>query len=248
MSNDKGLDYFFRNHWLSSIQERVSFRARKKMYELWVLRGRPDPGVSVLDVGATPDCERMDSNCMLDWILESKMKLSVVSPEDLSPLKSKYPLATMLKPLPFNSHQDRPVDWDIPVRSFNWVISSAVLEHAGKREAQIHFLRECGRVADGIFLTTPNRHHWLEFHTKLPLIHWLPKAIHRKILRLLNLHFWSMEENLNLLTRQELNQLAAISLGKDFEYDVFTIWTLGMPSNLILIAKRKISATTGLQA
>ena len=40
------------------------------------------------------------------------------------------------------------------------------------------------------FITTPNRFYPIEFHTKLPLIHWLPKRIHRFILsKLLNHKF-----------------------------------------------------------
>ena len=36
-------------------------------------------------------------------------------------------------------------------------------------------------------IMTPNRFHPLEFHTKIPIIHWLPKKIHRKILKFLGL-------------------------------------------------------------
>lgn len=37
----------------------------------------------------------------------------------------------------------------------------------------------------GIFLTTPNRSFPVEFHTQLPLVHWLLKPTHRAIFRLL---------------------------------------------------------------
>jgi hypothetical protein len=42
---------------------------------------------------------------------------------------------------------------------------------------------ECARVArKGFCLTTPNRWFPVEFHTQLPLLHWLPKAWFRLIL------------------------------------------------------------------
>ena len=50
-----------------------------------------------------------------------------------------------------------------------------------------------------VIISTPYRYHPLEFHTKIPFIHWLPKKIHRMILKKFNLVFYSKEENLNLL-------------------------------------------------
>ena len=52
------------------------------------------------------------------------------------------------------------------------------------------------------FITTPNRFYPIDFHTKIPVIHWLPKNIHRLILKTLGLHFYANEENLNLLDKK----------------------------------------------
>ena len=103
---------------------------------------------------------------------------------------------------------------------------------------QVEHIRECARVASKIFLTTPNRWHWLEFHTKFPLIHWLPKSWHRFLLNIVGLSFWAKEDNLNLLGRAELLNLAKQALGDNFSIRVETIWALGMPSNLVLLARR----------
>ena len=218
----KGIDYFNRGHWLTSVQENLSLKTRRKMYELW----KPAPSQKVLDIGATPDCERLDSNCFLPWILSDGHSLSAVSPEDISELKDKYPAIIILNNL------------DVPDNSYDWVFSSAVLEHVGNTEKQIEFIKECARVGKGIFLTTPNRCHWLEFHTKLPFIHWLPKKLHRAILKALGMEFWSREENLNLMTKRDLSMMASTMLRDEFQFEIKTVWALGMPSNLILIAKR----------
>lgn len=196
------------------------------MYELWKTQGPQ----KVLDVGATPDCERLDSNCFLPWILSDGHSLSAVSPEDISELKEKFPAINILPPVTRK--------WNIPDQTYDWVFSSAVLEHTGNAEAQLEFLNECARVGNGIFLTTPNRCHWLEFHTKLPFIHWLPKKIHRSILKFLGMEFWAREENLNLVTKEELFKMAEIALKGQFQFQLKYVWALGMPSNLILIAKR----------
>ena len=57
-----------------------------------------------------------------------------------------------------------------------------------------------------IVITTPNRLYPIEFHTKIPLIHWFPKNLHRFILEISGLNFLSKEENLNLLSKNELKK------------------------------------------
>lgn len=233
MKDNKGIDYFQRGHWLSSVQEKVSFHARKKMYDIW-LKDDISYGATILDIGTTPDTDRLDSNCFLKWFINSKFIVSAVSPEDLRGLKSLFPQVDILPRLTFNSTEE----WNINSKSFNWAFSSAVLEHVGDETKQLHFLKECARVADNIFLSTPNKWHWLEFHTKIPFIHWLPQTLYRKLLKLIGLDFWSHIENLNLVSQSQLNDLAKNAFGRNFTFEIKTIWTLGMPSNLILIAKK----------
>lgn len=235
MKNSNGIDYFRRGHWLTSIQEKVSLHARRKMYEIWLQSNTP-AGATILDVGTTPDLDRIDSNCFLKWLLNSNCIVSALSPEDLGDFQIYFPKIKILPKLPFNSIED----WKIESKSFDWVFSSAVLEHVGDEAKQLHFLSECARVSKGIFLTTPNRWHWLEFHTKLPFIHWLPKNLHQKLLKAFGLNFWSRTENLNLISRSQLESLAKAVLSPDFEFEIKTIWKLGMPSNHILLAKRVI--------
>ena len=55
---------------------------------------------------------------------------------------------------------------------------------------QISLIKETYRVSKKyIFIQTPNRYYPIDFHTTLPFIHWLPKNIHRKILKFLGLKF-----------------------------------------------------------
>jgi hypothetical protein len=150
----------------------------------------------------------------------------------VSHLETLFPGATVLPPAPGAG---------IPARdaSFDWVSSSAVIEHVGSAEQQSAFLRECARVARrGLFVTCPNRWHWLEFHTKLPLLHWLPRAWHRSLLRALGLSAWASEGHLRLVGSRELSALASRALAPEWRLEIRSIWTLGMPSNLVLIARR----------
>lgn len=227
-----GIDYFNRGHWLTEIQEQFSIKARKRMFEIATNHLDLKAGQKLIDIGATPDVERRDSNCMIPWFHEIGMNITLASPEDIRNLAAIFPFA---KILPVNGFH-YPIA--ASAREFDIVTSSAVLEHCGSRERQIAHIKECARVGDRIFLTTPNRWHWLEFHTKLVLLHWLPKSVHRSVLKKLGMNFWAKEDNLNLVSSAQLEELARNALGNEFEFQVQTLWTLMMPSNLILTAKR----------
>ncbi len=86
-------------------------------------------------------------------------------------------------------------------------------------------------------ITTPNRWHPLEFHTMLPLLHWLPRRLHRRLLKAIGFHFFADEQNLNLLDRRELRAL----INANAEYSrikscrLETIRLLGFVSNLVFV-------------
>lgn len=229
----EGIDYFGRGSLLTAIQERISLRVRRRMYLRWEEYAGRLEGSSVLDVGSTPDQERSDSNCMIPWLHASGARVTLYSPEDIRALGKTYPFARILPSAGFGT--------PIPARdrTFAWTVASAVLEHVGGSEAQASFIAECARVADGLFLTTPNRWHWLEFHTKLPLLHWMPRAAHRAALRRLGREAWARESHLHLVGRRELLRIARVALGETFHLEVTSIAALGMPSNLVLLARRR---------
>jgi ubiquinone/menaquinone biosynthesis C-methylase UbiE len=122
-------------------------------------------------------------------------------------------------------------------RTFDFVHSSAVFEHVGNREKQVQFLRELWRVArKGMFVTTPNRWFPIEFHTVLPLVHWLPTPVYRKIFSALGRDFFADVENLNLISRRGLAR-AAVRAGID-RFQITTVSLFGWPTNLLLIANK----------
>jgi ubiquinone/menaquinone biosynthesis C-methylase UbiE len=106
--------------------------------------------------------------------------------------------------------------------AFDVVHSSAVLEHVGSIQNQIAFVQECCRVAcKWVFLTTPNRWFPVEFHTLLPLVHWLPKRSFRALMCATGKDFFAEESNLNLLSRREIRSICARVRG--FEFQVSSI-------------------------
>ena len=85
-------------------------------------------------------------------------------------------------------------------------------------------------------ILTPNRYHPFEFHTKIPLIHWLPKRVHRKILNKIGLSFFAKEENLNLLSEKDF-KLIMKNLDQ-YNFRIKNIKFFFIKSNLILIGKK----------
>jgi hypothetical protein len=109
----------------------------------------------------------------------------------------------------------------------------------GSNQNQLLFIRECIRISkECVFIQTPNRFYPIDFHTILPFIHWLPKNIHRKILKIMGLNFYSLEKNLNLLSECDLKNLCKkLNIKK---YQIIRHKLFFMTSNLILIIKKNL--------
>lgn len=234
----EGADYFYHGHPLTWPQVWLSLKKRAELYEIWRGKAGSFRGLRILDFGTTPDLSRKDSNCIVRWLIRDGAQVSLISVEEIAHLGQAFPGVTILPTLQRRADGTSFMpDSVLAEHQFDWVCSSAVLEHVGSRENQIAHLRECSRVARGIFLTTPAREHWLEFHTKLPFIHWLPRARHRQILRKLGHEDWSREEWLRLLSEPELSELAQQAFGPNREFSMHHVRALGAVSNLLLLAR-----------
>jgi hypothetical protein len=92
------------------------------------------------------------------------------------------------------------------------------------------------KLSKKIFIIiTPNRMHPIEFHSKIPFLHWLPKKLHRKILSIVGLGHLSKEENLNLLNTSNL--ISMMKNFKNIEYKIMHVKFLLFKSNIILIGR-----------
>lgn len=165
-------------------------------------------------------------NC-LEVLHPHKRAITAVGMEDGSHLEKRYPGMRFIRvepgPLPFRKGE------------FDVVHSSAVIEHVGSRANQLTFISELWRVARrGIFVTTPNRWFPIEFHTVLPLLHWLPPETFRAILRKIGRDFYANEANLHLMSARGLRGIAdEIGIANA---RVKNIYLGPWPSNLILVA------------
>jgi ubiquinone/menaquinone biosynthesis C-methylase UbiE len=218
-----------------SLASRVTCYARRRMYDRFIRSTGIQAGESLLDVGVTSDQGYEHSNYVEAWY-PYKDKITAVGIDDASFLERLYPGLVFRRAngleLPFAAD------------SFDVVHSSAVLEHVGNLENQRRFVAELTRVARrAIFLTTPNRWFPVEFHTILPLVHWLPKPWFRRLLFNTRYQFFSREENLNLLGKGELLQLCSDLTGCSVASQSQRL--LGMTSNLLLIIQKRAQLKRG---
>lgn len=137
---------------------------------------------------------------MLEQMYPHRENLTCASLSDGSAITAAYPGVRHVRiiagePLPFKANE------------FDIVYSNAVLEHVGNRARQRSFIEEMCRVAPRRFLAVPNRSFPVEHHTCLPLVHYLPKALFRKILRGTRYDYWSYESNLNYISASELRRI-----------------------------------------
>lgn len=212
-----------------SLPVRLAAYQRRRMYTRFIQDTEVHADDSILDVGVTSDRSYEASNYVEAWY-PHKHRITALGIDDASFLEEQYPGMKFVRA----SGLDMPFE----DRSFDVVHSSAVIEHVGSYANQVKFAQECARVTrKAFFLTTPNRWFPVEFHTVLPLLHWLPKPWFRATLRTAGMNFFASEDNLNLLSTREFRRIADAL--PEFDVSVSSVALGGWPSNLLLIARRR---------
>ncbi|MEI7769855.1 MAG: methyltransferase domain-containing protein [Chloroflexales bacterium] len=181
------------------LASRLSYAVRQQMFARFLEVTHPTPTSSVLDVGVTSDERHQESN-FFERLYPYKERIVCVGTEDGAHLEQQYPGIRFMpvqpgQPIPFADQE------------FDIVFSNAVIEHVGGPELQRAFLAELCRVGRHVFVTTPNRWFPVEHHTGIPLLHFLPRPLFRMILRRTAMSYWSHQQNLHILGRNDLAEL-----------------------------------------
>ena len=180
-----------------------------------------------LDIGSTNDEDFESSNYLIKNINRVKYYKSISD----QIITDKFFSSSLIK-----SITDDFSNQELEKFKSDLVISNATIEHVGSLKNQIKMISNIVKLSKKLFiLTTPNQFHPIDFHTKLPFIHWLPKSMHRKILKLLNLNFFADQNNLNLMSENDLK--LCLKENNIINYKIFYIRLFGFKSNFLVIGK-----------
>jgi hypothetical protein len=184
----------------------------------------------LLDIGTTNDSDLKSSNIFCNMLkvipIHKSISNQIIKNKRFKICKNKSITSNFAKK-------------EVAQLKSDLVISSATIEHVGSLKNQIRKVNNMIKLSKQyIVITTPNRFFPIEVHTKLPLIHWLPKKIFRKILLLLGMSYFAHENNLNLLCRNDLHIILS-NFSKKINYKIYNIKFLGFVSNFFVIAKLK---------
>ena len=185
----------------TSFAYRVSHFNRRRKWDLFVERCAFSPADTILDVGYT-DLEYSETDNFLEKHYPHRERITALGVESPEHFRERYPDVNVI------TYDGGIFPFDDGTFDLCW--SNAVLEHVGshanRREAQVQFLGEIARVSRAAFITTPNRWFPAEVHTRTPFLHWLPKPLFDRYLRMRGQE-WASGDYMDLLSAQDLRSV-----------------------------------------
>ena len=205
----------------------IILKKRKEMINIINKHYEDEDLYDALDIGTTEDEEYDHSNYLVKNLKKIKVFKSISDQKINSDFFTKLLNKSILKKL---------TPEEIDQYGSDLVLSNATIEHVGSSKNQLQMISNIIKLTKKNFLLImPNRYHPIDFHTQIPLIHWFPKNIHRKILSLIGLKFYSKEQNLNLLSIEDLKNF--LKNFHSIEYEIRYIRLFGFKSNFIIFGK-----------
>ena len=170
---------------------------RSRKYKYFLATFKPQATDSLLDVGFA-EKEYVDVDNYLEKHYPYQSQITALGISGGTNFSKRYPEVKVVlydgKIFPFED------------KSFDIGWSNAVIEHVGNQEAQLLFLKEFLRTCKRVYFTTPNRYFPIEIHTRIPLLHWLPKSVFDSILKITPKK-WAAGDYMNLLSIRQIKSL-----------------------------------------
>ncbi len=187
---------------LSGLLHKLIPPHRNRMFDEFVKFKNNDVNVTTLNIAAEEQDRHGDTAYLFTWNTPQGQLKNMRAYFNRSDSRTLFNWdAAQGKTLPRLTPENLPFD----DAAFDWVFCEAVIEHVGNAERQSLLIKELMRVANkGIFVTTSNRWHPIEFYTALPFLHWLPSALWKRFLKLLGKEGWASASMLNLLDAKAL--------------------------------------------
>ena len=226
MNSDSKNNLYSIGHY--SVIDKITIKKRFEIIDIIKKNVPLEKIENVLDIGTTKDEAHYSSNLIIKNLGNFREYKSISDQKINSSFFSKCIQKSITDELSLDNIQNLKADL---------VICNATIEHVGSLENQVKMCENIIKLSNKYFIiSTPNRYHPIEFHTKIPFLHFLPKNIHRFILKLIGLDFFSKEANLNLLSYKNLMEIM-----KKVKHQNFKIKSINLfffKSNLILIGKK----------
>lgn len=180
-----------------SLAYKISAFNRQRKWKTFLGLFPLQPQNTILDLGFTAK-EYSNTDNYLEKNYPYPEKITALGIDDPKEFSERYP---KIKALNYNGGI-----FPLDTQSFDIGWSNAVIEHVGNRKAQLIFIKEIKRVAKRGFITTPNRYFPIEVHTRVPLLHFLPKPLFYSFLKLIG-KTWATGNYMNLLSLSDIKQL-----------------------------------------
>jgi len=227
LSNSEKRNYWKKIPILEKLFQKVLFSNRRKILKIFDTSITVKKKDLVLDVGTSP-LDIKSENMFLKKFKKHK-KLTCLSNQDLKLIKKKF--------INFSYVIGDARKMKFKDNSFDVVHSNATIEHVGSDKCQIQFIRECLRVSKNkIFITTPYKYFPIDFHSKIPFLHYLPHSFYSYILKLLGENFFRFKKNLNLISYPKI--VSYCKKLKIKKYKIVFHHFLFLKSNIILIINK----------
>jgi hypothetical protein len=185
---------------LDTIYNKVSPYFRKKRMEQFLAEFQIEPATSLLDVGGYAFCW---------WGIPKAARITLLNPHMFAdPEYYKQPYQFVVGDGRRLGYRDK---------SFDIVYSNSVIEHLSTFESQVEFANEARRVGKNLWIQTPARSFIIEPHLLTPLIHYLPRAKQKTLVRHFTLWGWLTRptkrqaedfiDEIRLLSYEEMREL-----------------------------------------
>lgn len=175
---------------------KISSYNRNRKYAYFEKNVKPTPTSKLLDVGFSNTISDIGNYVEKNYPYPDNITALGIDGKDV--FEKQYP---NINPVLYDGNifpfQDNSFD-------IGW--SSAVIEHVGDREKQLFFIKELLRTCKTIFFTTPNIWFPVEVHTRIFFLHWLPRRLFEKYLRLVG-KSWATGDYMHLLSKKEIISL-----------------------------------------
>lgn len=186
---------------------RLSAMNRKRKWDRFVATFEITTDMRILDVGFN-ETEYSAVDNFLEKNYPHPEMITALGMEEPVQFSKRYPGVNAIRydgnVFPFADNQ------------FDICWSNAVIEHVGNFDKQVFFLKELKRVSGAFYITTPNRYFPVEVHTRIPLLHYLPKPVFDRLLPLFGKK-WAAGSYMHLLSLSDIKKLLEAAGIDDYE-------------------------------